>query len=169
MIKSLFSNKQVTFRDKFVEAAIIAGGDKKASLDMTYSVISILSKMLHRLYLGFVKSDASEKAARTVATVASIIVLSMQRELEAFDVIIDAEQAVIAASTLVLTSVFNKNRADVDKFCQYGINAYKVILSNYGKNEHVKAYFNDIYQMTVNYIDTHDDQYLDNNKHIVIR
>ena len=71
--------------------------------------------------------------------------------------------------TLVLTSVFNKNRADVDKFSQYGINAYKVILSNYGKNEHVKSYFNDIYQMTVNYIDTHDNQYLDHNKHIVIR
>ena len=90
VIKSLFTHKQVTFKDKFVEAAIIASGDKKASLDMTYSAISILSKMLHRLYQGFVKSDATEKAARTVATVASIIVLSMQRELEAFDVIIDS-------------------------------------------------------------------------------
>ncbi|GEM_PF-5328784 len=169
MIKSFFSPKQKTFKDRFVEAAAISSGDKQVALDMTYSAMSILSRMLHRLYRDFAKGDVSEKAARTVATVASVIVLSMQRELEPFDIIIDEDKIVAASVALILTSLFNKEGDEVDRYFQYGLNAYKVILSNYGRNDNVKTYFNNIYHMTINYIDTHDDQYLDSNRHIVIR
>ena len=169
MMASLFAQKQRSFKDKFVEAAVVASGDKKAHLDMTYCAVSILSRMLHELYRDFARDDASEKAARTVATVASIIVLAMQRALEPFEVVIDSEQVVTSAVALTLTTVFRKSRDEAERCCQYGINAYNVVLSNYGRNENIKAYFTDIYNMTINYIDTHDPLYLYGNRQILLR
>lgn len=169
MIKSLLCGKQKSFKEKFIETAIVSGGDKKASLDMTYGAVCILSKMLHRLYRDFLKLEFNEKAARSVATIASIIVLSMERELEAFGVVVDSEQAVLTATILILTSVFERNNADANTYYKSGTNAYKVILSNYGKSESVKSYFNDVYAMTINYIETRDNQYIESCKPLVIK
>ena len=169
MIKSLLGVKKKSFKEKFVEAATASGGGRKASLDMTYGMVCILSKMLHRLYKDFLKNDLNEKAARSVATIASIIALSMEQELEAFGIMVDSEQAILTATILILTSIFKRSQAEVDTYYRAGSNAYKVILSNYGKSESVKSYFNDVHAMTINYIETLDDQYLESCKPLVIK
>jgi len=169
MIKSLLCGKQKNFKEKFIAAATASSGERKASLDMNYGMICILSKMLHRLYKDFLKSEFNEKAARSVATIASIIVLSMERELEVFGVMVDSEQAVMTATILILTSIFKRNPVEADAYYHLGTNTYKVILSNYNKSESVKSYFNDVHTMTINYIESLDGQYLESCKQLVIK
>lgn len=169
MIRALLCRKPKSFKEKFIEAAAACGGDKKTSRDMTSGAMCILSKILHRLYKEFSRCDFNERAARSVATIASIIVLSMERDLEAFGVVIDSEQAVLATTIIILTTIFKVNQVEADKYYHSGKNAYKVILSNYGKSESVKSYFNDVHTMTISYIETLDDQYLDSYQQLIIK
>jgi len=169
MIKSLLCGKQKNFKEKFLEVANTSSHGKKASLDVTSSAVCVLSKILHRLYKDFLNRDFNEKAARSVATIASIVVLSFERELEVFGVVVDSEQAVLSVSIVILTSIFKRNKEEAGAYCKSGINAYRVVLSNYGKSENVKLYFSDIHKMTINYIDTLDDQYIDTCRQLVIK
>lgn len=169
MIKSLLCGKQKSFKENFIEAAQAAGGDRKVSQDMTYGGMCILSRILHKLYKGFSSADFNEKAARSVATIASIIILSMETELELFGLVIDSEQAVLTSTMMILTSIFKRNHPEAEAYYKSGLNAYKVVLSNYGKSENVKTYFNDIHTMTIKYIETRDDRYIESSRSLVIK